>query len=226
MSYCTSRFQSIRRRTIEVRAGEVGMGGGNPIRVQSMTTSDTQDIAATVRQAIALAEVGCEIVRVTAPNVAAARCLREIRAEFTRTGFSRVPLVADIHFLPQAAMEAVEHVEKVRINPGNYADKKRFAVREYTDADYQRELERLHESFTPLVLRAKELGRCLRIGTNHGRERAGVPAHRRVAWLPAARPVDEVVEPKGHDPGLPPAGGADGGRGHALPAAPRRHRSG
>jgi (E)-4-hydroxy-3-methylbut-2-enyl-diphosphate synthase len=168
MSYCTSRFQSIRRRTIEVRAGEVGMGGGNPIRVQSMTTSDTQDIAATVRQAIALAEVGCEIVRVTAPNVAAARCLREIRAEFTRTGFSRVPLVADIHFLPQAAMEAVEHVEKVRINPGNYADKKRFAVREYTDADYQRELERLHESFTPLVLRAKELGRCLRIGTNHG----------------------------------------------------------
>ena len=144
------------------------MGGGNPIRVQSMTTSDTQDIAATVRQAIALAEVGCEIVRVTAPNVAAARCLREIRAEFTRAGFSRVPLVADIHFLPQAAMEAVEHVEKVRINPGNYADKKRFAVREYTDADYQRELERLHESFTPLVLRAKDLGRCLRIGTNHG----------------------------------------------------------
>ncbi len=168
MSYCTSRFQSIRRRTIEVRAGEVGMGGGNPIRVQSMTTSDTQDVAATVRQAIALAEVGCEIVRVTAPNVAAARCLRDIRAEFSRAGFSRIPLVADIHFLPQAAMEAVEHVEKVRINPGNYADKKRFAVREYTDADYQRELERLHESFTPLVLRAKELGRCLRIGTNHG----------------------------------------------------------
>jgi (E)-4-hydroxy-3-methylbut-2-enyl-diphosphate synthase len=168
MSYCTSRFQSIRRRTIEVRAGEVGMGGDNPIRVQSMTTSDTQDVAATVRQAIALAEVGCEIVRVTAPNVAAARCLREIRAEFSRAGFSRVPLVADIHFLPQAAMEAVEHVEKIRINPGNYADKKRFAVREYSDADYQLELERLHESFTPLVRRAKELGRCLRIGTNHG----------------------------------------------------------
>jgi len=99
------------------------MGGDNPIRVQSMTTSDTQDVAATVRQAIALAEVGCEIVRVTAPNVAAARCLREIRAEFSRAGFSRVPLVADIHFLPQAAMEAVEHVEKIRINPGNYADK-------------------------------------------------------------------------------------------------------
>jgi len=168
MPYCPSRFQSIRRRTLEVRAGEVGMGGDNPIRIQSMTTSDTQDVTATVRQAIALAEVGCEIVRVTAPNVAAARCLREIRAEFSRAGFSRVPLVADIHFLPQAAMEAVEHVEKVRVNPGNYADKKRFAVREYSDADYQRELERLHESFSPLVLRAKALGRCLRIGTNHG----------------------------------------------------------
>ena len=168
MRYCSSRFQSIRRRTVEVRAGEVGMGGDNPIRIQSMTTSDTQDVAATVRQAIALAEVGCEIVRVTAPNVAAARCLREIRAAFSRAGFSRVPLVADIHFLPQAAMEAVEHVEKVRVNPGNYADKKRFAVREYSDADYQRELERLHESFSPLVLRAKALGRCLRIGTNHG----------------------------------------------------------
>ncbi len=144
------------------------MGGHHPIRIQSMTTSDTQDVAATVRQAIALAEVGCEIIRVTAPNVAAARCLRDIRTEFSRAGFSRVPLVADIHFLPQAAMEAVEHVEKVRVNPGNYADKKRFAVREYSDADYERELERLHESFSPLVLRAKALGRCLRIGTNHG----------------------------------------------------------
>ena len=168
MSYCSSRFQSVRRHTLEVKAGEVGMGGRNPIRIQSMTTSDTQDVAATVRQAIALAEVGCEIIRVTAPNVAAARCLREIRAEFSRAGFSRIPLVADIHFLPQAAMEAVEHVEKVRVNPGNYADKKRFAVREYSDADYERELERLHESFSPLVLRAKALGRCLRIGTNHG----------------------------------------------------------
>ncbi|MBE7539934.1 MAG: (E)-4-hydroxy-3-methylbut-2-enyl-diphosphate synthase [Opitutaceae bacterium] len=168
LSYCTSRFRTIRRATMPVQVGSVGVGGDNPIRIQSMTTSDTQDIAATVRQAIALAEVGCEIVRVTAPNVQAARCLRDIRAQFSAAGFADVPLVADIHFLPQAAMEAVEHVEKVRVNPGNYADKKRFAVREYTDADYNQELERLHEAFSPLVLRAKELGRSLRIGTNHG----------------------------------------------------------
>lgn len=168
MSYCLSRFGTLRRPTTEVKVGAVGVGGANPIRLQSMTTSDTQDVAATVRQSIALAEVGCEIVRITAPNVPAAKCLQEIRAQFTAAGFGHVPLVADIHFLPSAAMEAVEHVEKVRVNPGNYADKKKFAVREYTDADYDRELQRLHEAFSPLVLRAKELGRALRIGTNHG----------------------------------------------------------
>ena len=168
MSYCASRFQTLRRPTLEVKVGSVGVGGDNPIRLQSMTTSDTQDIAATVKQSIALAEVGCEIVRITAPNVAAAQALREIRAQFTAAGFGHIPLVADIHFLPSAAMEAVEHVEKVRVNPGNYADKKKFAVREYSDSDYDRELQRLHDSFTPLVLRAKELGRALRIGTNHG----------------------------------------------------------
>ena len=133
-----------------------------------MTTSDTQDVAATVRQCIALAEVGCEIVRITAPTVPAARCLRLIREQFTAAGFGAVPLVADIHFLPSAAMEAVEHVEKVRVNPGNYADKKKFAAREYTDAEYERELERLREAFSPLVLRCRQLGRALRIGTNHG----------------------------------------------------------
>ncbi len=168
MSYCASRFRTLRRSTVEVNVGGVGVGGVNPVRIQSMTTSDTQDVAATVKQSIALAEVGCEIVRVTAPNVAAAKCLREIREQFTAAGFGHIPLVADIHFLPSAAMEAVEHVEKVRVNPGNYADKKKFAVREYTDADYDRELERLHEAFSPLVLRAKTLGRALRIGTNHG----------------------------------------------------------
>ncbi len=168
MSYCASRFHTVRRPTLEVMVGAVGVGGSNPIRIQSMTTSDTQDIEATVRQSIALAEVGCEIVRITAPNVQAAKCLREIRARFTAAGFGRVPLVADIHFLPSAAMEAVEHVEKVRVNPGNYADKKRFAVREYSDADYDRELQRLHEAFSPLVRRCRELGRALRIGTNHG----------------------------------------------------------
>jgi (E)-4-hydroxy-3-methylbut-2-enyl-diphosphate synthase len=168
MSYCVSRFHTVRRATREVMVGSVGVGGRHPIRLQSMTTSDTQDVAATVRQSIALAEVGCEIVRITAPNVAAARCLKEIRAQFTAAGFGHVPLVADIHFLPSAAMEAVEHVEKVRVNPGNYADKKKFAVREYSDADYETELQRLHDAFTPLVKRAKALGRAIRIGTNHG----------------------------------------------------------
>jgi (E)-4-hydroxy-3-methylbut-2-enyl-diphosphate synthase len=168
MAYCVSRFRTIRRRTVEVKIGAVGVGGTNPIRLQSMTTSDTQDVAATVQQSIALAEVGCEIVRITAPNVPAAQCLRAIRTQFTAAGFGHIPLVADIHFLPQAAMEAVEHVEKVRVNPGNYADKKKFAVREYTDGDYDRELQRLHEAFSPLVLRCKALGRALRIGTNHG----------------------------------------------------------
>jgi len=166
--YCVSRFQTVRRPTHEVKVGAIGVGGSNPVRIQSMTTSDTQDIAATVRQSIALAEVGCEIVRITAPNVAAAQCLRPIREQFTAAGFGHIPLVADIHFLPSAAMEAVEHVEKVRVNPGNYADKKKFAVRDYTDIDYERELLRLHETFSPLVVRAKTLGRSLRIGTNHG----------------------------------------------------------
>ena len=168
MSYCASRFQTVRRRTHEVKVGAVGVGGTNPVRIQSMTTSDTQDVAATVKQSIALAEVGCEIVRITAPNVAAAKCLKDIRAQFTAAGFSHIPLVADIHFLPSAAMQAVEHVEKVRVNPGNYADKKKFAVKEYTDADYEEELQRLHETFSPLVKRSQELGRAMRIGTNHG----------------------------------------------------------
>ncbi len=168
MSYCASRFHTVRRHTLEVKVGGVGVGGENPLRLQSMTTSDTQDIAATVKQSIALAEVGCEIVRITAPNVAASKCLAEIRAQFSAAGFGHVPLVADIHFLPSAAMEAVEHVEKIRVNPGNYADKKKFAVREYSDAAYDEELSRLHETFSPLVKRCRELGRAMRIGTNHG----------------------------------------------------------
>src|SRR5262249_16623953 len=168
VSYCSSRYHTIRRRTLEVNVGGVGVGGANPIRLQSMTTSDTQDIDATVKQSIALAEVGCEIVRITAPNVPAAKCLKDIRAKFTAAGFGHVPLVADIHFLPSAAMEAVEHVEKIRVNPGNYADKKKFAVREYSDSDYDAELQRLHDAFSPLVRRCKALGRAIRVGTNHG----------------------------------------------------------
>lgn len=168
LSYAASRFQTIRRRAREVKIGPVGVGGANPVRVQSMTTSDTQDVEATVRQAIALAEAGCEIVRVTAPNVQAARCLGPIREKFAAAGFGAVPLVADIHFLPAAAMEAVEHVEKIRINPGNYADKKKFAVKEYSDNEYDSELERIHAAVSPLILRCRELGRALRVGTNHG----------------------------------------------------------
>jgi len=151
-----------------VNVGSVAVGGSNPIRIQSMTTSDTQDIAATVKQSVALAEVGCEIIRITAPNVAAAKCLKDIRLELSKAGFADIPLVADIHFLPSAAMEAVEHVEKIRVNPGNYADKKKFNQREYSDSDYNDELSRLHEAFSPLVKRCKALGRSMRIGTNHG----------------------------------------------------------
>ncbi len=165
--YCVSRFRAVRRPTREVAVGGVGVGGRNPLRLQSMTTSDTEDVAATLAQCIRLAEAGCEIIRITAPNKAAAIALRDIHRQFRAAGFAQ-PLVADIHFLPAAAMEAVEHVEKVRVNPGNYADKKKFAVREYTDSQYREELERLHEAFSPLVLRAKALGRALRIGTNHG----------------------------------------------------------
>lgn len=165
--YCDSRHRTIRRLTRVVNVGPVGVGGANPIRLQSMTTSDTEDVKATLAQCIRLAEAGCEIIRITAPNKAAAAALKDIHREFRAAGFAQ-PLVADIHFLPAAAMEAVEHVEKVRVNPGNYADKKKFAVMEYTDAAYAEELERLHEAFTPLVLRAKALGRALRIGTNHG----------------------------------------------------------
>lgn len=167
-SYCESRFQTKRFKTRVVNVGIVSVGGDNPIRIQSMTTTPTQDIEATVRQSIALAEVGCEIVRITAPNVPAAKALKDIRKQFTEAGFGHIPLAADIHFLPKAAMEAVEHVEKVRVNPGNYADKKKFAIIEYSDAQYNEELERIYEAFSPLVLRAKELGRSMRIGTNHG----------------------------------------------------------
>ena len=165
--YCPSRHRTVRRLTRVVNVGGVRVGGNNPIRVQSMTTSDTEDVAATVAQAIRLAEAGSELIRITAPNKAAAAALKDIRQQFRAAGFTQ-PLVADIHFLPSAAMEAVEHVEKIRVNPGNYADKKKFAVLEYTDAAYAEELERLHEAFSPLVLRAKALGRSLRIGTNHG----------------------------------------------------------
>jgi (E)-4-hydroxy-3-methylbut-2-enyl-diphosphate synthase len=162
-----SPYAPHRRVTREVRVGSVGIGAGNPIRIQSMTTTDTQDVAATVAQAERLAAAGCEIVRITAPSLRDAEALREIRAALDRRGI-RVPLVADIHFTPNAALEAARWVEKVRVNPGNFADKKRFEVREYDDRQWSEELERVAERFRPLVCRCKELGRAMRIGTNHG----------------------------------------------------------
>ena len=147
--------------------GDVPLGGGHPIRVQSMTTPATTDTAATVLQIRRLVEAGCEIVRVTVPTTADADNLPNIRRALKVAGV-KVPLVADIHFTPAAAMRAVEHVEKIRVNPGNFADKKKFAVREYSNAEYDAELARLHDVFSPLVRRAKELGVAMRIGTNHG----------------------------------------------------------
>ncbi|MBA2623216.1 MAG: (E)-4-hydroxy-3-methylbut-2-enyl-diphosphate synthase [Chthoniobacterales bacterium] len=147
--------------------GGVGVGGANPIRVQSMITCDTMDTEASIAQTMELAAVGCEIVRITAPTVKDAANLEHIVRELRERG-CRVPIVADIHFKPDAALEAAKWVEKVRINPGNYADSKKFKIIEYTDEQYAAELERIRERFTPLVLRCKERGIAIRIGTNHG----------------------------------------------------------
>jgi (E)-4-hydroxy-3-methylbut-2-enyl-diphosphate synthase len=167
LPYCPSSFAYARRRTHVVMVGDVGVGGSHPIRVQSMTTTRTQDVDATVAQAERLVKAGCEIVRITAPTVQDARAIGEIRRQL-RSRSILVPLVADIHFSPAAAMEAAHHVEKVRINPGNFADSRQFAVREYSDAEYDQELERIEERFTPLVERCKALGIAMRVGTNHG----------------------------------------------------------
>ncbi len=156
-----------RRKTREVMVGNVGVGGTNPIRVQSMTTTLTKDIDATVAQTIRLVDAGCEIVRITTPTVQDAKALGDIKSKLRAKGVT-VPLVADIHFSPAAALEAAEHADKVRVNPGNYADSRKFAVREYTDGEYAAELERIEERFAPLVLKCKERNLAMRIGTNHG----------------------------------------------------------
>jgi len=166
-SYCSSRFAYQRRLTREVQIGTVGVGGTQPIRVQSMTTTRTQDVEATLAQTVRLIEVGCEIVRITAPTVTDAQAIGEIKRQLRARGIV-VPLIADIHFSPAAAMEAAEHVEKVRVNPGNFADQKHFRVREYTDADYAAEIVRIEERFTPLVLKCQSRGVAMRIGSNHG----------------------------------------------------------
>jgi len=166
-TYCPSPYHYRRRPTREVTVGKVGIGGTNPIRVQSMITCDTMDTAASVKQTLDLVKVGCEIVRITAPTVKDAANLEKIKRELVAAGCD-VPIVADIHFKPDAAMEAAQWVEKVRINPGNFADKKKFAVREYTDEQYAEELARIEETFVPLVKLCAQRKIAIRIGTNHG----------------------------------------------------------
>ncbi len=172
MRYCDSPYVFKRRVTREIIVGDpanggVIMGGNHPVVKQSMLTCDTMDTALSVKQTLELVAVGCQIVRITAPTVKDAANLQNIVAELRKQGCN-VPIVADIHFKPDAAMEAVKWVEVVRVNPGNYADSKKFATKEYTDEQYAEELKRIEEKFTPLVLEAKKLKRCLRIGTNHG----------------------------------------------------------
>src|SRR5438045_2109032 len=172
MRYCDSPFSYRRRKSREVIVGDparggVIIGGEHPIVVQSMLTCDTMDTAECVKQTLELVDVGCQIVRITAPTVKDAANLQNIVTELRARG-CHVPIVADIHFKPEAAMEAAKWVEMVRINPGNYADSKKFAVKEYTDEQYAAELKRIEEKFTPLVKLCQQLGRAMRIGTNHG----------------------------------------------------------
>ncbi len=167
MHYCENPLQFRRRASREVRVGNVGIGGNNPIRVQSMITCDTMDTEMSIQQTIELANVGCEIVRITAPTVKDSRNLENI-VKGLRARDCNVPIVADIHFKPEAAMEAAKWVDKVRINPGNYADSKKFVIREYSDEQYAAELNRIRERFTPLVDLCKKRNVAMRIGTNHG----------------------------------------------------------
>ena len=165
--YCNSLVSYSRRRTIEVKIGDVAMGGNNPIRIQSMTTVDTMDTVGSVEQSIRMIKAGCEYIRITAPSIKEAQNLQEIKKELRKRGYT-APLVADIHFTPNAAELAARLVEKVRINPGNYADKKRFETIDYTEATYQAELDRIREKFVPLIKICKEYGTAMRVGTNHG----------------------------------------------------------
>ncbi|KGE15416.1 (E)-4-hydroxy-3-methylbut-2-enyl-diphosphate synthase [Sphingobacterium deserti] len=165
--YCNSKTTYSRFLTREVSVGDIPMGGTNPIRIQSMTTIDTMDTLGSIEQTIRMVEAGCEYVRITAPSIKEAENLANIKNGLKARGY-HVPLVADIHFTPNAAETAARIVEKVRINPGNYADKKKFDQIDYTDAAYQAELERIYKKFAPLVKICKEYGTVMRIGTNHG----------------------------------------------------------
>ncbi|MEY4955014.1 MAG: hypothetical protein RI981_1099 [Bacteroidota bacterium] len=165
--YAPSLWSYQRRETIPVQIGDLYMGSDFPIRIQSMTTVDTLDTQGSIDQAIRMIDAGCELVRITAPSVKEAQNLENIRKGLREKGYT-TPLVADIHFTPNAAELAARIVEKVRINPGNYADKKRFETIDYTDVSYQAELDRIRDKFLPLVKICKEYGTAMRIGTNHG----------------------------------------------------------
>ncbi|MGO4876682.1 (E)-4-hydroxy-3-methylbut-2-enyl-diphosphate synthase [Pedobacter psychrotolerans] len=165
--YCNSLTQYSRFLTREVKIGDIALGGHNPIRIQSMTTTDTMDTIGTVEQTIRMVESGCEYVRITAPSIKEAENLANIKKELRFRGYD-VPLIADIHFTPNAAEMAARIVEKVRVNPGNYADKKKFENLEYTHDAYTAELERINKKFIPLIKICKEYGTAMRIGTNHG----------------------------------------------------------
>jgi (E)-4-hydroxy-3-methylbut-2-enyl-diphosphate synthase len=165
--YCNSLTTYSRFLTREVKVGAIGIGAHNPIRLQSMTTTDTMDTLKTVEQSIRMIEAGCEIVRITAPSLNEAKNLELIKKELRSRGFE-TPLVADIHFTPNAAEHAARIIEKVRVNPGNYADKKKFEHIDYSDTSYEAELDRIRTRFSPLVKICKEYGTAMRIGTNHG----------------------------------------------------------
>ena len=166
-SHPINLFKYYRRETINVSIGNSGIGGNNPIRIQSMTTSDTMDTTSTVNESIRMINSGCEFVRITAPSIREAKNLINIKKELKNKGYN-IPIIADIHFTPNAAEIAARIVEKVRINPGNYADKKKFHKIEYDDNSYNQEIERIYERVSPLIKICKEYGTAIRIGTNHG----------------------------------------------------------
>ncbi|MCZ2357419.1 MAG: (E)-4-hydroxy-3-methylbut-2-enyl-diphosphate synthase [Bacteroidia bacterium] len=165
--YCISLNKLTRLPTRRVSIGDIILGGDQPIRIQSMTTTDTMNTSATVAEAIRMIEAGCELVRITAPSLKEAENLREIKHQLQLAGF-KTPIIADIHFTPNAAELAARIVEKVRINPGNYADKKKFETKEYSDSEYYAEIDRIRKKILPLIRICKEYGTAMRIGTNHG----------------------------------------------------------
>lgn len=166
--YCESIYKTQRWATREVMVGHIGIGGHNPVRIQSMTTSNTRDVEATIDQVMRLADAGCEIARMTVQGIKEADACEAIKNGLLRRGYN-IPLVADIHFFPPAAMRAADFVDKVRVNPGNYADKRAtFKVLDYDDVSYAKEIEKIEEKFAPLVEKCKRLNRAMRIGTNHG----------------------------------------------------------